>query len=231
MKQGKRILAVTIKRLFDESPDTSHLGKYSQKMESDFSIDRKHSLDCIENDSIQQQKLQRIATFMEEYQSEAEHLSSPNGCAEGCEACEEESAYFEAAEIVRALAECDSDGCSCRYDSREYRFFNPSDNYKGELPEDIQKYIRQDYARMESLARGDWQYIGIRAEAIIETAANISQRITSGGLWGVESDSEASYLAEIQRDELAGLKTELIALGFSRRSISTAFKSVQERED
>src|ERR1700677_2990868 len=46
MKNMKRIAKVTIKRLTDESPDTSYLGEYSNRAESDYAIDRRHSLDC-----------------------------------------------------------------------------------------------------------------------------------------------------------------------------------------
>ena len=42
----KRIHKVTIKRTVDDSPDTSWLGEYSNDSASDYSIDRKHSLDC-----------------------------------------------------------------------------------------------------------------------------------------------------------------------------------------
>ena len=228
-KSSKRIISVALRRMYDDSPDLSTLGEYSATAKTDYAIDRAHKLDCIANDQEQKRKLERIADFLEAYQSEDEHLSSPNGCSEGCEACEEEHSYFEAAEQVRELAECDG----CAYHERNtYRFFNgPVDNYLGESSKDIRKYVRQDFERAEALNRGDWSYIGVKAEALIETGSHVTQRISSGGLWGVESDSDASYFAEIQRDELAGLKAELIALGFSRRSISTAFKSVQERED
>src|SRR6266853_1539084 len=68
---------------------------------------------------------------------------------------------------IRELAECD---CGERGDMErgQYRYFNgPVENYKGESPADIRKYIRQDYDRMESLNRGNWCFIGIRAEAEI----------------------------------------------------------------
>ena len=49
---------------------------------------------------------------------------------------------------------------------------------------------------MERLNRGDWGYIGVRADAEI-IVDGVSQDITSGGLWGVESDSDRAYLAEL----------------------------------
>jgi hypothetical protein len=53
------------------------------------------------------------------------------------------------------------------------------------------------------------------------------QEITSGGLWGVESDSDTAYLTEIETDELAELREQLHALGFSKRAVSTAVKNAQ----
>ena len=46
VKSMKRIHKVTIKRMIDESPDTSWLGEYGNSAESDYSIDRAHSRDC-----------------------------------------------------------------------------------------------------------------------------------------------------------------------------------------
>src|SRR5205823_3422925 len=45
-KTSKQILSVSIKHLIDESPDTSHLGEYSNHADSDYTIDRKHAEDC-----------------------------------------------------------------------------------------------------------------------------------------------------------------------------------------
>ena len=43
---SKRILSVTVKRMFDESPDTSFLGEYSNSPKTEYAIDRAHSEDC-----------------------------------------------------------------------------------------------------------------------------------------------------------------------------------------
>ena len=131
--------------------------------------------------------------------------------------------------------------CDCHGGSmgcREYRYFNPSFNYIGKdgkpsdglTPEEVRKYTRQDYERMESLNSGQWCYIGIRAEAEIIGWHGTVQRITSGGLWGIESNSDREYLKETEQEELANLKTELLALGFSRRAIATAFKNAEEED-
>jgi hypothetical protein len=128
----------------------------------------------------------------------------------------------------------EQDGCDCgeRGDAErgEFRYFNGCvENYKGESPEDIRKYVRQDYERMERLQRGDWCFVGIRAEAEIlipSGDASIVQEITSGGLWGVESDSDRDYLSEIETEELASLREQLRAVGFSIRAITTALKTL-----
>ena len=225
----KRILSVTIRRMVDESPDTSWLGEYCSKCKSQFTIDRAHSEDCIENDTPQKEKLEHIADYLENNKTIAceEHTEvyEPNTT---CENCKEEIAETNAIDCVRELAECDCNGGDM--DRHSYRYFNgPVENYKGESPADIRKYIRQDYDRMESLNRGDWQYIGIRAEAQIQTGSDVVQKITSGGLYGIESDSGKEHITETIREELANLKTELLALGFSKRAIASAFKNISER--
>ena len=58
----------------------------------------------------------------------------------------------------------------------------------------------------------------------------VIQDISSGGLWGVESDSDKAYFAEVAGEELAELKSQLQALGFSKRAISQAFKSENVKE-
>jgi len=90
---------------------------------------------------------------------------------------------------------------------------------------------RQDYERCESYNRGVWHMIGIRAEAEIQTSADgrhwSIQRVGSPGLWGIESDSDESYLQSVESDELAALAEILAELGFSRRSIRAAVKSAE----
>lgn len=246
MRNGKRILSVTVKRMVDESPDTSWLGEYSPTCESQFTIDRKHSEDCIENDAPQKEKLERIAEAIESDRPVCEDHTQ--FVEETCAVCQEEKSYTNAMDAIRELAECD---CGEHGDmlAREFRYFNPSFNYitKTDTPSDgltiaeVRKYVRQDYERMESLNRGNWCFIGIRAEAEISlpTLANkgcvhgrevfyhTSQNITSGGLWGIESDSDKPYLESVERDELADLREQLKTLGFSSRAISTAFKNVE----
>jgi hypothetical protein len=79
------------------------------------------------------------------------------------------------------------------------------------------------------------EFIYIRAEAEIGIGNGhipqdwTLQRITSSGLGGVESDD--AHPADVRKEELADLRGQLKALGFSTRAISKAFQNVQEQSE
>ena len=121
----------------------------------------------------------------------------------------------------------------------EYEFFNPGSiepfdakadwmptGVKASLRHDywektMRENARKNYERMEACTRGDWSFIGIRAQAEV-VVDGVCQSITSGGLWGIESDSEESYLSSVEEEELTSLRGILHELGFSKRAIATA---------
>jgi len=222
---AKRISKVTVKRMVDTDPDTSYLGEYSNDAETEYAIDRKHSQDCQnleENHRQAVDQLERVIAYLETVRQAGEPP---------------ENVYWSAAdesqdvliELQDELQECDCNGGDM--ERNKYRYFNGNvENYTGNTPEDIRKYVRQDYERMERLNRGDWCYIGIRAEAKI-MIDNVCQKITSGGLWGVESDSSREYFAEIEAEELYELRKQLTAVGFSKRAIATACKNIERMDD
>jgi len=222
---AKRISKVTVKRMVDTDPDTSYLGEYSNDAETEYAIDRKHSQDCQnleENHRQAVDQLERVIAYLETVRQAGEPP---------------ENVYWSAAdesqdvliELQDELQECDCNGGDM--ERNKYRYFNGNvENYTGNTPEDIRKYVRQDYERMERLNRGDWCYIGIRAEAKI-MIDNVCQKITSGGLWGVESDSSREYFAEIEAEELYELRKQLTAAGFSKRAIATACKNIERMDD
>ena len=111
---------------------------------------------------------------------------------------------------------------------REFRFFKP---YAGGEPEGTaayREYGKQDFQRMESLQRGEWCFIGIIAKAEVwNSVTKVTQVVRSGGLWGIESDSDKDYLQSVGADELENLRSELLALGFGERAIEHAFKTVE----
>ncbi len=103
----------------------------------------------------------------------------------------------------------------------EYRFFLPAMTAEQTGNPDSPE---QDYARMEGYNRGDWGMIGIWAEAEVVLTGNTVQHIRSGGLWGIESDSDNDYLDQVECEQLAELREQLFAIGFTQLQIDTAFK-------
>lgn len=79
--------------------------------------------------------------------------------------------------------------------------------------------------RLKAYRNGQFYFIGVRVLADIQIG-NIIQTISSGGLWGIEDDSEESYLKEVEQEELSELREQLHSLGFSKRSISAAVKAM-----
>ena len=243
MKQEKRILKIELQRMDDSSPDTSWLGEYSDRAQGDYSIDRKHSLDCPVNNPIRPaiDQLERAIAYLDkERLAQTESCSSePNGrYMSGIWADSYGEAQYLLIEAQNELAECD---CNRSWDRREYRYFNPGsietfNPVASWIPADTadrQAYWRQamrentarDFDRMESLNAGNWGFIGIRAQANI-VLGETCQTIHSGGLCGIESDSGESYLQEIEKDELSDLRRVLCELGFSKRAIAAAVKEM-----
>lgn len=80
-------------------------------------------------------------------------------------------------------------------------------------------YAEQDAERLAAFNRGDWNMIGIMAEAevlipedTIPGPSWLIQHITSGGLWGIESNSGEEYFAEVEKEEITQLKGHLKTL-------------------
>ncbi len=93
-------------------------------------------------------------------------------------------------------------------------------------------YIKQDYQRHESYNRGDWCMLGIIAKATVQlTSKGPVQTLRSGGLWGIESDSEEDYFATVEREELDDLRRQLEAVGFGKRAVDYAFRKVEREEE
>jgi hypothetical protein len=243
---SKRILSVKLRKMADDcQPDTSWLGEYSDRRTSDFSIDRAHAEDCVSVVPLSEDG-QRILKNARAYIAEEQSKLADADSAEGQDY---EDAYY-LLDGLTETPECDC-GESGDMERGQYRYFNPSFNYVTKedkpadnlTPEDVRNYVRQDYERMKRFNQGSWCFVGVRAEASYvlqswgrwDASANMFsggcgpiQELTSGGLFGIESDSSSEYIADVSRWELADLKTQLLALGFSKRAISNAFKSVSE---
>ena len=91
----------------------------------------------------------------------------------------------------------------------EFRYFNPCNTSEEtgnpESPE-------QDYQRMESYNRSDWCMIGIQATATIRVNG-VAQEINSGGLWGIESDSDSTHLRSVAHEQIRELASILESMG------------------
>jgi hypothetical protein len=68
--------------------------------------------------------------------------------------------------------------------------------------------------RRAAYERGEWSLIGCCAEAEV-VIEEIVQTLTSGGLYGIESDSEQEYLDEIIAGEWIALRNVLKTVGVS----------------
>lgn len=78
-------------------------------------------------------------------------------------------------------------------------------------------YLEQDgeEERLQQYKDGHFSYIGIRAKAEVQFSDNGSiQTLESGGLWGIEDDSDEDYLKSVEQEELADLRQTLIDAGF-----------------
>jgi acetolactate synthase regulatory subunit len=235
-KSKKRILSVTIQRVFDEDPDTSYLGEYSSKRKSDYTIERRHEQDCNLNSNTTPSRL-----MLERVLSRAEaqhtiicenHTTSVN---DECWACDVEAKSQAALELIReqidALEECNCGGVHIERNS--FELFNPNhDNYQGLPDAEIRKYCWQDYERMESLSNGSWSFLGIVAECEVEVIVDGKPYTTElhASLWGIESDSDREYLKTTEGEQIADIRSQLKEYGFSTRAISQAMKSIERKE-
>lgn len=78
----------------------------------------------------------------------------------------------------------------------------------------------EDDPRVAAWRAGEWAYIGVRARCTVYIPKGTpghpyteSQMLSTPGLWGVESDSGADYLAEVFTEERARLIETCRALG------------------
>lgn len=67
--------------------------------------------------------------------------------------------------------------------------------------------------RLRQFYRGDVWCEGVWANAEV-VIGGVIQRIRSGGLWGIESDSGKEYFNEVAQEELNDLKAILMEMGF-----------------
>lgn len=74
--------------------------------------------------------------------------------------------------------------------------------------------------RHDAYQRGDFTFVGVRAEAEV-AIGGIIQTLTSGGLWGTESDSGDDYFKEIADQEWHELRKILTDVGVPTSQLPT----------
>ncbi|KKN24723.1 hypothetical protein LCGC14_0892260, partial [marine sediment metagenome] len=119
---------------------------------------------------------------------------------------------------------------------RTFQYFNPGSIDKGNSAAENRKYAKQDYERMMAYERQGWCMVGVRAEAQTMVSLNGNNswkldKLTSGGLWGVESDASPADFQEIADEQLSELADILLAYGFSKQQVSRAIKSHEEASE
>lgn len=201
------ILNVQIVKNCDECADTSDLGKYSDEPE----------IGAIVVDT---------GEFYKDIQRRVNLLERLEDLIDITEDDERRCHYWQAKRD--RLAEKWEDLNRIPERGRTYRFFIAHAGGEPIGTPSWKKYAQQDFARMDALNRGVWEYIGITAQAMYTLpGSNIIQQLTSGGLWGIESDCD-DYIIEVIRDELEALRNELTNAGFGKRAIDTAFANVEK---
>ena len=236
----KRILSITIKRETDDSPDTSWLGEYSRSPKGDFAIDRKHTLECAVNSDTSEvvDKLERVIAYLDKQRI---NINADNPQFDYDSISEAQDILIEAQDNATEC-DCDEDGY---WPHGELQYFNPGSVEKFDptaswIPATetdkraywlaaMRENARKDYERMESYNAGDWGFVCVAAVAEIQLETHeVIQTITSGYCCGVESDGD--YWKEVGKEQLSELRSQLSAIGFSKRAIATAVKNLVEVE-
>jgi len=90
----------------------------------------------------------------------------------------------------------------------------------GSLMAACEHYARQDQERLQAFYDGEWHMAGCVARATVAyTQKGFSvyigrrEEFSSGGLWGIESDSDDGYREEVEKEQLANLKEHLEQFG------------------
>ena len=99
---------------------------------------------------------------------------------------------------------------------------NPDLSYLRQFHDDVaidlrKEYRARDIARLAAFERGEWEMLGLMVKCTIHVpmGGNSFQVFTmkSAGLWGVESDSQSSYFAEVWDEEENSLREALRVMG------------------
>ncbi len=87
----------------------------------------------------------------------------------------------------------------------------------GSIEAACRQYAREDAQRIQDFRAGKWWFESCRAVAevryeLLDGSFRI-ERLSSGGLYGIESDSGEEYRQEVESQEFADLQAHLARLG------------------
>ena len=101
---------------------------------------------------------------------------------------------------------------------REYRYFKPVAGDEKPATDKRTRYYKyglQDFKQMDGLNRGDWCFLGCIAKAVIKTDAGRIETLTSGGLWGIESEMDEAYKTQVENEQIEELREHLESFGLT----------------
>lgn len=199
-----KIDSIKVKAIYDENPDTSWIGEYTNEAH-DWNICH-HCGEYVRNATIYNDICNMLDQDIIELISN--ELSNHDIMADKNRYRRIEKIHYA---METALKKFTNNLHNCPESSREYNYFKPY--ARGEDPgtKEYQEYGKQDFKRYEALNRGEYNFIGIQAEAVVSYENSNGYRLetlTSGGLWGIESDA-TDYHKEIVQEELDSLKKHL----------------------
>ena len=88
-------------------------------------------------------------------------------------------------------------------------------------PDPDASFLDQDEDRKAQFERGEFGFVGVRAVADVVIEGTV-QTLTSGGLWGVESDSGEEYLVSVAVEEYEQLRRVLKTVGVPTAQLPAA---------
>jgi hypothetical protein len=100
-----------------------------------------------------------------------------------------------------------------------------SGNYDDCTSEEKAHYLAQDAERLAGYGT-TWWSVGVSAVAQLQIGSVIGNKVSTAGLWGIESDSDDGYFDQVGADELCELREMLVALCFSTETINEAFANI-----
>ena len=84
----------------------------------------------------------------------------------------------------------------------------------GSIRAACEAYAKQDADRYKAWCNSEWFYMGVYAQAKV-CIGGVVQTIRSGGVYGIEDDSDEAYKQEMEQEELSELRDILARMGFT----------------